>query len=117
MRRSPSIVPETDNSDIYLVLDDFGVLGRVWRETNEERTDRETVITDLIEGQYSHPARVIAFNTSEGWSRDVSEELAEIVTRRFAGEDRNIPQSLESFVDRHGGARPAQLPLPLKGAV
>jgi hypothetical protein len=74
MRRSPSIAPASpDDRDTYLVLDDFGErLGRAWRETGEERTDRETVISDLIDGQYSNPARVIAFNTAERWSRDVS---------------------------------------------
>jgi hypothetical protein len=42
-----------------------------WHETDEERTDRETVITDLLEGQYKDPIRVVAFNTAERWSRDV----------------------------------------------
>jgi hypothetical protein len=28
-----------------------------------------------------------------------------------------IPASLEAFLDRHGGGRPVQLPLPLRGAV
>ena len=43
MRRSPSIVPEADDREIYLVLDDFGGrLGHAWPETDEERTDRET---------------------------------------------------------------------------
>ncbi len=67
MRRSPSIVPETDDREIYLVLVDFGgYLGRAWPETDEERTDRETVIRDLFEGQYSDPVRVVAFNTAKG---------------------------------------------------
>jgi hypothetical protein len=35
---SPSIVPKDTNHDIYLVLDQFGVLGRVWRETDETDT-------------------------------------------------------------------------------
>jgi hypothetical protein len=49
--RSPSIVPR-ENQDTYLVLDDFGArLGRVWRETDEESTDRETLIRDLMEEQ------------------------------------------------------------------
>jgi hypothetical protein len=73
----PSLAPAApDDHDVYLVLDDFGArLGRAWRETNEERTDRRTLLTDLIDGQYSNPTRVIAFNTAEGWSRDVSAEL------------------------------------------
>ena len=68
MRRSLSIAPASpDDYDTYLVLDDFGErIGRAWRETDEERTDRETIITDLLDGQYSDPARVIAFNTAEG---------------------------------------------------
>jgi hypothetical protein len=63
-------------------------LGRAWRETGEERTDRETVIADLIEGQYSNPARVVAFNTAEGWSRDISEEVADELLDRLAIESR-----------------------------
>jgi hypothetical protein len=64
----PSIAPTSpDDLDIYLVLDDFGSrLGRAWREIDEERTDRRTLLTDLIDGQYSDPARVVVFNTAEG---------------------------------------------------
>jgi hypothetical protein len=52
MRRSPSIVPDPEDREIYLVLDDFGEqLGRAWAETDEERTDRKTVVADLLEGQ------------------------------------------------------------------
>jgi len=34
----------TGDQDIYLVLDDFGALGRSWREIDEAETNRETVI-------------------------------------------------------------------------
>lgn len=71
------------------MLDDFGRLGRAWRETNEGDTDREAVITDLMEGQYFDPARIVAFNTAKGWSRDVSEELANEVAERLAVERRD----------------------------
>ena len=37
--------------------------------TDEEETDRATLISDLLAGQYSNPVRIIAFNTAEGWSR------------------------------------------------
>lgn len=38
----PSIAPHLpDDHNFYLVFDDFGErLGRAWRETGEERTDR-----------------------------------------------------------------------------
>ena len=54
MRRSswtPSIVPRSDDQDVYFVVDDLGALGRVWREADVEATDCETVILDLLEGQ------------------------------------------------------------------
>jgi hypothetical protein len=114
----PSIVPSSpDGVDVYLMLDDFGQrLGRAWREADEERTDRETVVRDLLEGQYSGPVRIIAFNTAERWSRDVSEEIADELVTRLNGEWRETPASLEGFLDRHGGGRPVQLPLPLQEA-
>jgi len=60
--QSPSIVPQEANQDTYLVLDDFGGrLGRAWREIDEEDTDRETLIRNLMDGQYGHPARIVAF--------------------------------------------------------
>jgi hypothetical protein len=117
MRRSPSIVPDPDDREIYLVLDNFGGhLGRAWPEADEERTDRETVIIDLTDGQFSNPVRVVAFNTAKGWSCDVSEEIADELRQRLAAEDREIPADLEDFIERHGDGRPVQLPLPLRGA-
>jgi hypothetical protein len=44
MPRSPSIIPDSTNRDVYLVLDDFGSLGRVWPETDEAGTDRVWMI-------------------------------------------------------------------------
>jgi hypothetical protein len=35
MPRSPSIVPEDADRDVYIVLDDFG--RRAWRETDADR--------------------------------------------------------------------------------
>jgi hypothetical protein len=62
---SPSIVPPGEDQDVYLALDQLGLqLGRVWRET----ADFETLIRHLLEGQFSNPVRVVAFNTAEGWS-------------------------------------------------
>jgi len=70
-------VPQEANQDTYLVLDDFGGrLGRAWRETDEEDTDRETLIRYLMGGQYNHPMRIIAY-TAEVWSRDVTMDIAD----------------------------------------
>jgi hypothetical protein len=83
MRRSwtPSIVPRGDDQDIYLVMDD---LGRVWREADVEATDFETVVLDLLEGQYKNPIGIFSFNPAEGCSRDVSEDVARELRQRGA---------------------------------
>ena len=99
MRASPSIVPGGIDRDVYLVLDDFG-LGCAWRETNVEDTDLEAVINDLLEGQYKNPVCVIGFNLSEGWVRDVSEEIARKLRERCAYEDRELPDSLHQLVEQ-----------------
>ena len=70
---------------------------------------------DLVDGQYSNPARVVAFNTAEGWSRDISAEIADEVVERCSMDGFDVPVALEDFVDRHGSGRLAQLPLPLRG--
>jgi hypothetical protein len=108
---SPSIVPDHDQ-DVYLVLDDFGRQGLAWRETDLEDTDLETVIRHLLEGQYSSPIRVIGFNIAEGWVRDVSEDVACELRQRCADQRRELPESLERFVERYAGANEGvQLPL------
>ena len=61
MRTSPSIAPHGPEQDTYLVLEDFGQLGRAWRETDGDATDRETLIRDLVEGDYNNPVRIVAF--------------------------------------------------------
>jgi hypothetical protein len=55
----------------------WGRSGRSWCETDEHGTDRETLILDLISGQYNSPVRIVAFNTVEGWSRDVTVDIAD----------------------------------------
>ena len=99
MSASPSIIPGIDR-DVYLVLDDFGRRGCAWRETNVEDADLEAVIQDLLEGQYSNPVRVVGFNLSEGWVRDVSEEIALRLCQRCADEDRELPYSLHQLVEK-----------------
>jgi hypothetical protein len=48
-------------------------LGRAYVEADETDADEATIVENLLSGQYSHPVRVIAFNTVEGWARDVTE--------------------------------------------
>jgi len=98
MRTSPSIVPRGADQDAYLVLDDFGRAGCCWRETDADSADRETLIRELVEGQYRHPVRIVAFNTAEGWSRDVTLDIADDLRRRYV-EFGEVPDSILDFID------------------
>jgi hypothetical protein len=112
---TPSIVPNEDDQNVYLVLDDFGRTGRVYRETDVERTDLEAVIMDLLEGQYNNPVRVVGFNTAEKWSQDVSGDVAHELRRRCDLQLRDVPFFLEEFVERYEGRyHDIQLPLPIR---
>jgi hypothetical protein len=116
MRRSswtPSIVPNDNDETIYLVADDFGRLGRAWREADYETTDLETVIQDLLTGQYGNPIRVVAFNTAERWSEDVSEDVARELRRRCDLQMRKLPSTISDFVERHEDRDRRQLTLRL----
>jgi hypothetical protein len=96
MPHRATLVPES--SDVYLVLDDFGPLGKVWRESDEAATDRERLIRDLIEGQYENPVRIVGFNTMEGWSRDVTVDIADELHRRYA-EFGEVPDKILEFME------------------
>ncbi|MBR1157046.1 hypothetical protein JQ575_41570 [Bradyrhizobium sp. JYMT SZCCT0428] len=118
MRKSnwtPSIVPNGNDQTVYLVADDFGKNGSAWRETDCETADLETVIEDLLTGQYSNLIRVVAFNTAERWPEDVSEDVAHELRRRGDLQMRDIPFGLHDFTDRYEGRyRDVQLPLPMR---
>jgi hypothetical protein len=110
---TPSIVPKGDDETVYLVVDDFGNLGRCWRETDTESTDLETVIGDILGGQYGNPVRVVGFNTAEGWSRDVSKDVAHELRRRSDLQMKELSRGLEDFIRRYETGDREQLTLRL----
>jgi hypothetical protein len=116
MRKShwtPSIIPSDNDQTVYLVAEDFGKLGRAWREADYEATDLETVIEDLLSGQYNNPIRVVAFDTAERWSEDVSQDVAHELRRRCDLQLRDVPSSIQDFVERHEAHDYRQLALRL----
>ena len=101
MPHSATLVPEEDTRrDIYLVLDDFGSLGRVWRETDEAGTNRTWMIRNLLEGQYENPVRIVAFNMAEGWCRDVTLDIADAAST-LHWVRRSASLSSQVLGDRH----------------
>ena len=100
MPSSASLVPHFDVA-VHIVLDDFGGLGRAYRETDEANASFDAVVENMLAGQYNRPARVVAFNTSEGWARDVSEDVAREVARRHRERGTGLDHGLRRFLTRH----------------
>jgi hypothetical protein len=109
---TPSIVPYGADQTVYLVVDGFGSHGTVYRETEVEQTDLETVIADLTSGQFNDPVRVVAFNTLEHWAQDVSKDVALEIQSRSDIDGHDVPDALRDFVDSYAG-RDRQLALRL----
>jgi hypothetical protein len=74
--------------------------GRAYVETDEAEADEWTVVSNIMDGQYSNPARVVAFNIAEGWSCDVTESIAHVCLREDAAKitlvklQRNLSRGL-----------------------
>jgi hypothetical protein len=103
---TPWIVPPAGDGEVqnvYIVLDDFDRNGRAYRETDLESADLETVILGLLEGEYNNPIRVVAFNTAEGWSQDISRTIAQELRRRCDLQFRDVPSNIQDFVERYEG--------------
>ena len=84
-------------------------LGRAFVETDIAEADREKVLRNFVTGQYSNALQVVAFNTAEGWSRDVSEDIAGELLERAVDGDDNLAEDTKRFIERHvnlGDKRP-----------
>ncbi|WP_335622032.1 hypothetical protein [Bradyrhizobium icense] len=68
-----------------------------------ERTDFETIIADLLSGQFRDPIEVVAFNTLEHWSEDLSRDVAREIQCRCDIEGHKVPDYLEDFVGSRVG--------------
>ena len=88
----------TDNVTVHIVLNDFGELGRAFLETDELEADEWTIVSKIISGEYSNPVRVVAFNIAEGWSRDVTEDIAGAVLERGESEG-HLSEPAKKFVE------------------
>jgi hypothetical protein len=108
LRILPPLNPENDVT-VYIVVEDFGDLGQAFRETDIAEADFDTMVRNIISGEYRNPLRVVAFNTVEGWSRDVSEDIANEVLDRTCYTDATLGAGTRRFIDSHvtpGAKRP-----------
>jgi hypothetical protein len=102
MRHAASPPTAPVNADTYLVVDNFGSLGTVYRETDIYLANEKTVIADMLSGQFNSPERVVAFNTVDGWARDVSEDIARQIANSV-WDASDLSKSALEFVERQLG--------------
>ena len=99
---SPLIVPYGADQTVYLVVD--RVHAGAKREAELERTDLGTIIGDLMSGQFNDPVRVVAFNTLEHWTRDVSADVAGEIQSRCDIDGEPVPEYIADFMERHAAS-------------
>jgi len=99
---SPTTIPYGADQTVYLVIDRFSS-GSVYGETEIERSDLETIISEFMTGQFNDPVRVVAFNTLEHWADDVSKDVAQEVQARCDIAGESVPEHLRDFVDAYTG--------------
>lgn len=110
-------VPYGADETIYLVVDRFGRRDGPDRETEVERPDIETIVTELMSGRFNDPIRVVAFNTLEHWAKDISAEIAAEIQVRCDIEGVEIPEYIRDFATsftesaRRAGAQRSQSPV------
>jgi hypothetical protein len=99
IRMTTPTVPYGADQTIYVVVEGNG---RQATGQNEiETTDIETVVTDLMSGRFHDPIRIVAFNTLEHWSCDISAEIAREIQSRCDGDGLDVPQYLATFMEMH----------------
>lgn len=95
-----AVVPFGADQTVYVVIDNYGQ-DSTRHEIEIERDDLETIIVDLMAGKFNDPVRVIAFNTLEHWSKDLSKDIVREVEVRSDINGTPVPDHLLDFCERH----------------
>jgi hypothetical protein len=98
--RPSSIAPGRSGDVVYLVLDDFGPLGKAFREADPCESDEKAIIDNLISGQYSQPQRIVAFSLMEASALDVTTEVALKVLKRAIAQGLKLSKATRELVER-----------------
>jgi hypothetical protein len=104
--QSADTVPYGADQTVYLVVDSFGSRDAVYRQAEFEFADIETAIGELLAGRFNNPVRVIAYNTLEHWTEDVSAQIAAEIQSRCDIDGQAVPEHVRDFVISHGGVSP-----------
>jgi hypothetical protein len=83
-----------------LIVNDYGPHGIAFAETGLADATFEKACEDLHSGQFSNPRAVIEFNPIEGTSRDITEEVMEVVREMRDEDDARAQADYEDRFDR-----------------
>jgi hypothetical protein len=95
MREIPPGVPYGADETVYVVVE---TLGPEAPARTTERADIETIITELLSGRFNDPIKVVAYNTLEHWTDDLSRDVAQEILCRCDIEGEEVPDYLEEFI-------------------
>ena len=100
---SPPLVPSIE-VDVLLVLCELGKRGATYIETDPADANEDTIVRNMIEGQYGNVLRVISINIGQGWARDVSNKIARTILKEADRQRRGLPRSTWAFVTAQLGS-------------
>ena len=100
MAASPGIVPYGADHTIYVVVDNLGASAGE-QEMRVEHEDLDAVVNGFMVGRFRDPLCVVAFNTLEHWSKDMSGEVAEEIETRCDIEGVAVPDHVKDFLERN----------------
>ena len=95
------VVPFGADQTVYLVVDSFGSRDAVYRQAEFEFAEIETAVDELLAGRFNNPVRVIAYNTLEHWTEDVSAQIAAEIQSRCDINGEGVPEHVRDFVSFH----------------
>lgn len=103
--RSRLGMPAARDTAVYVVISKC--LGApIAAERDVARMNRNDTIADIASGEIENVVSVFAMNVVEGWSEDVSEEIAMEIAERDAA-PADMLRTVRDFVERHTDALPA----------
>jgi len=101
---SAGTVPYGADQTTYVVVDSLASSGSGGLERQVECEDLETVVSEFIAGQFRDPLRVVAFNTLEHWSQDLSSDVAREIQTRCDIDGIPVPDHVRDFLERHAAS-------------
>lgn len=96
---------QKDDFTQFIIRQDFGKLGTGW--TDAEAKTEADVARDIADGQHGWPLQVVAFNIAEGWSRDISEDVAKLIVNMLDPREP-VSRELIDFLESAGSIYLAQ---------